>query len=78
MFLSEKEVAQLTGRPQGKRQCQWLAKQKIPFIPTATGTPAVSKALIEKILGADSVGNKNINEPDEAALKALMNRKKKK
>lgn len=47
MFLTDDELATLTGRKQARRQIEALRTMGIPFRVNALGKPVVTKAIIE-------------------------------
>jgi len=54
IFLSEDDVAELTGIRRGRDgksrnqlQCQHLSENGIPFFPNSSGQPKVAKSFIE-------------------------------
>ncbi len=51
MFLSDTELADLTGRRQKSHQIRWLQQNGIPFVVNACGRARVSRSCVEKKLG---------------------------
>lgn len=51
MFLTPLEVAELTGRPQPKRQIKWLTDKRWLYETGADGRPKVSRAYALQRLG---------------------------
>ncbi len=47
LFLTESELATLTGRKLKSRQIEWLRAAAIPFRVSATGHPVVTRGAIE-------------------------------
>jgi hypothetical protein len=47
MFLSDEEIAQLTGRKFKSHQILTLRQMRIPFFVNATGHPVVTRAAVE-------------------------------
>jgi hypothetical protein len=47
MFLTEKEVSDLTGYKQPSKQVEMLRRQGIPFHVNAAGHPKIARAIIE-------------------------------
>lgn len=47
LFLTDEELAQLTGRRLKSRQIQWLRQNGIPFRVNATGHPVVTRSAVE-------------------------------
>jgi hypothetical protein len=47
MFLSEDELADLTGYKQARKQIAMLRRQGVPFHVNAAGHPKVARAIIE-------------------------------
>lgn len=47
LFLTEEELATLTGRRLKSRQIEWLRGTGIPFRVNATGHPVVTRGVIE-------------------------------
>lgn len=47
MFLTEQEVADLTGYKQAGKQVAMLRRQGVPFHVNAAGHPKVARAVIE-------------------------------
>lgn len=47
MFLTEKEIKELTGRTLKHLQCEVLRKNGIPFFLNASGRPVVAVSAIE-------------------------------
>lgn len=48
MFLTEAEVADLTGYKQASKQVAMLRQQGIPFHVNAAGHPKIARAIIER------------------------------
>lgn len=51
MLLSPEEIAELTDRPQPKRQIEWLTVHGWVFEIGAAGLPKVSRAYYEQRMG---------------------------
>ncbi len=51
MFISQDEVAELTGYQQPKRQAKWLADNGYRFALDAAGRPKALRSEIERRLG---------------------------
>lgn len=47
MFLTNEELADLTGYKQAARQVEQLKRQRIPFHLNAAGRPKVARAILE-------------------------------
>lgn len=47
LFLTDEELATLTGRKLKSLQIEWLRKSAIPFRVNATGHPVVTRGVIE-------------------------------
>lgn len=47
LFLTDAEIATLTGRRLKSKQIEWLKKQGIPFRTNATGHPVITRSTIE-------------------------------
>lgn len=47
LFLTDEEIAILTGRRIKSKQIEWLKAQGIPFRTNATGHPVVTRSTIE-------------------------------
>ncbi|WP_274585349.1 DUF4224 domain-containing protein [Neisseria leonii] len=47
IFLTDAELAELTGYCQPKKQAEHLRKLGIPFLPNARGVPKVTRSAIE-------------------------------
>lgn len=47
LFLTDEEIATLTGRRIKSKQIDWLKRQGIPFRTNATGHPVVTRSSIE-------------------------------
>lgn len=47
LFLTDEQLATLTGWKLKSRQIQWLRTQGIPFRVNATGHPVVTRAAVE-------------------------------
>ena len=48
MFLTDEEVADLTGYRQARKQVAMLKMQGVPFYVNAAGHPKVARAIIEQ------------------------------
>lgn len=46
-FLTDAQLARLTGRKTKSRQIQWLRKEGLPFRVNATGHPVVTWAAVD-------------------------------
>jgi hypothetical protein len=46
LFLTEAEIAQLTGRKLKSRQIEWLRGSGVPFYVNAGGRPVVTRAAV--------------------------------
>ena len=58
LFLTPKEVAELTGFKRNKNQAMRLAEMGIPFIPNAAGRPIVARAIFIGTMTAATAGKK--------------------
>lgn len=58
LFLTPKEVAELTGFKRNKNQAMRLAEMGIPFIPNAAGRPIVARAIFIGTMAAATAGKK--------------------
>jgi hypothetical protein len=47
MFLTDTELARLTGRKTKSKQIAWLRAEGLPFRISATGHPVVTRAAVE-------------------------------
>ena len=47
LFLTDAELAQLTGRKLKSKQIAWLRAEAIPFRTNATGHPVVTRSAID-------------------------------
>jgi len=47
LFLTDEEIATLTGRRLKSKQIEWLRKEGIPFRTSATGHPVVTRSTID-------------------------------
>lgn len=54
MFLSDKELTELTGYKRGKEQCTWLSGHGWMFEVTAHGKPRVAVEYCKQKLGIKS------------------------
>ena len=54
IFLSEDEVAELTGFKSRARQRQWLSERGWRFVLSGSGKPIVARKYAEKMLGCGS------------------------
>jgi len=64
MFLTNEEVADLTGHPRPAIQIRWLRTNAIPFIQGGDGRPKVPKqALLDKLERDITSGEKNLATP---------------
>lgn len=52
MFMTAKELLDLTGRKRTPDQVTWLHANRIPFLLDANGKPKVLTATITSLLGA--------------------------
>lgn len=52
MFLTQTELAQLTGRSRKDKQRQWLMARGFNFEVTADGRPVVLRSVVEGRMGA--------------------------
>ncbi len=66
MFISQDEVAELTGYQQPKRQAKWLADNGYRFALDATGRPKVLREEVENYLIGKVKGRSR--SPNFAAL----------
>lgn len=68
MFLSKKELAELTGRTHRKKQMEWLLVRGWPFELSANFTPKVLRSVAIARLGG-SIDNQSptLHLTDEAA-----------
>lgn len=46
MFLTDEEIANLTGEVRPSMQAKWLAKVGVPFVKSANGRPVVARAAV--------------------------------
>jgi hypothetical protein len=53
MFLSSTDIAQLTGRKQPRKQCEWLAANGVKFWVRADGKPVVPADQFTRPAGMD-------------------------
>lgn len=51
LFLTQDEVAQLTGKVRYAAQARILGEMRIPFLLNAAARPIVARAAVERILG---------------------------
>ena len=47
LFLSDAELAKLTGRRLKSKQIEWLRAEGMPFRVSATGHPVVTRSTVE-------------------------------
>lgn len=57
LFLTEEELAELTGRSRSDCQRRWLEKNGWIHTVNLNGRPVVSRAYVEKRLGAGQVAS---------------------
>ena len=70
MFLSQDELAELSGRKKKSCQVVWLDANKYPFDVNANGHPRVSRQYVQMRLGGAAAPKavKRSTEPDFGAL----------
>lgn len=64
MFLTEAEVADLTGYIKPSKQIQWLMRQGFNFRIAADGHPRVARDHVLKVMGATSGNVRAKTEPN--------------
>lgn len=71
MFLTDTELASLTGRARADCQRRWLERNGWPHAVNANGRPVVSRAYAERRLGGASVasGQAGLVTPNFDALR---------
>lgn len=69
MFLSEKEIEQLTGYKLGRCQIKWLARNGINHLVGYDGKPKVLAAYLEEVMGKTIAKKTRRIEPDFSALR---------
>lgn len=69
MFLMPKEIRDLSGYIQGKRQIAWLQENRIPYFVAKDGTPRVMEMHLQHKAATQK---KRTSEPDEDALLKFM------
>lgn len=75
MFLSEKELYDLSKKKQRKKQYQYLLENQIPYLVDGNGFPKVSKAALEQRLGLKSSGRaRTPTQPNFDAFKSIRDR----
>lgn len=47
LFLTDEEIATLTGRRLKSKQIEWLRREGVPFRVSATGHPVITRVAIE-------------------------------
>lgn len=55
MFLTEEDLATLTGRARAKEQIEWLRQRRYPFEIGADGKPKVLRSFVNAKLGGGAV-----------------------
>lgn len=70
MLLSPDEIIDLTGYMQPKKQCEYLLKHGIPYLPGRDARPRVSRAAVELLLG----GRGRRPGPNVNALRDRLNK----
>lgn len=72
LFLNERELVELTGYRQPRKQAQHLRAQRIPFHQNRAGHPRVARAAVEgrKVAAASTNSNKTTWSPSWAASAA--------
>lgn len=68
MFLTDTEVAELTGLTRQSAQCHWLERHGIRHLVNAEGKPRVLRSHLERIMGGPA--QKAKTQPNFDALKA--------
>ena len=68
MFLTKKQLKELTGYARPQSLMRWLASNEYPFEIGADGYPRVLISLVEKRLGSHIPEQKRKNTPNFAAL----------
>jgi hypothetical protein len=69
MLLDEKEIEQLTGYKQHKKQIQWLRSNGIEHLIGIDGSPRVAKERIDQLLGVLNIHkSKKRTEPNYKAF----------
>lgn len=69
-YLTEAEIARLTGRQYAKVQCRVLASGDWPFSVDADGRPLVLRAVHDKRMGLDTAAAGRKRRPRLAGLAA--------
>lgn len=68
-YLSTAELHSLTGRPQHKRQVEWLRRYKWRFAVDDLGRPKVSRAYHDRRMVADDIGTPEpVRHPNFSAI----------
>jgi hypothetical protein len=64
VFLSQTELADLTGRRRSSAQIRWLSAQNLRFVLGADGRPRVLRAEVERAMLSAPTTRTNREEPD--------------
>lgn len=71
LFLTDDEIYFMTEYQRGSQQCVELSRLGIPFKPTRSGRPLVTRTAAEKHIGGYGGGRDRFVPPDLEALKAV-------
>lgn len=72
MFLTQKEIVELTGYKQRTAQIKWLRENGIRFLLGGDDHPRILSSQIEQLIGSFSKSAKRKAEPNEEALQKYM------
>ena len=73
MFLTDDELADLTGRKRSKLQIEWLVDHGYKFELNAAGRPKVLRAFVERKLGGPPANSKGREPNLVPRLKEALN-----
>ncbi len=73
MFLTSKEVVELTGYTYKSKQKMQLIAKGVKFITRCDGSLCVLRDHVNRILGGTTTKKIKNKEPDEEALKEIIN-----
>lgn len=70
MFLSEADLASLTGFSRKSKQADWLRKEGFVFKIAADGHPRVLREHVFKQMGVTDIASKRKTRPDFSSVSA--------